>query len=114
MKVIIQVIGADKFVGENGCWSNDKFDAQDFFSLLRAYHFAQSNISGRFRVLLHCPEDGYVACIIEGVGEAVEQEVAEATFEAPVAKGPRATINEVTLREQIWNSRFDVSKLHLN
>lgn len=114
MKVIIQAIAADKFVGENGCWSNDKFDAQDFFSLLRAYHFAQSNISGHFRVLLHCPEDGYVACIIEGVGEVAEQKAAEPAFEVPVAKSPRSTINDVTLREQIWNSRFDVTKLHLN
>ena len=114
MKVIIQDIAADTFVAENGLWATDKFDAQDFFSLLRAYHFAQSNISGRFRVLLHCPDDGYMACIIEGVGTVAEEEIAEVAFEVPISKSNRPHSMEKTSPETVWSNRFDAAKLHLN
>jgi hypothetical protein len=114
MKVIIQDIAAHKFLAENGHWSNDKCDAQDFFSLLRAYHFAQSNVSGRFQVLLHCPDDGYVACIIEGVGAVAEQEIAEVAFDVPVVKSHRPEAKEQISREMVWNGRIDTTKFHLN
>ena len=114
MKVIIQDIAANKFLAENGCWSNDKCDAQDYFSLLRAYQFAHANVSGRFRVLLHCPDDGYLACIIEGVGTVAEEEIAEVAFDVPVVKSHRPESKEQTPGESAWNSRFDMTKLHLN
>src|ERR1700722_7357129 len=70
MKVLIQDIGTGEYLAADGNWVATPRDARDFQTLLRAYNFARENISGRFQVLLYCPEDHYSACIIEGVGSA--------------------------------------------
>ena len=103
MKVIIQDIAAREFLGENGEWVSDKSMARNFHTLLRAYHFAQSNTSIHFRVLLHCPDDDYSASIIEGFGIADE----DLGFCAAQKK------NIFEIREQIAQG-FDVKRLHLN
>ena len=73
MKVIVQDCDTGKYLSTDGCWVAVKDSARDFFTLLRAYQFAKNKISGRFQVLLHCPEDQYTACIIDGVGMAASQ-----------------------------------------
>jgi 3-deoxy-D-arabino-heptulosonate 7-phosphate (DAHP) synthase len=109
MKVIIQDIAAREFLAANGRWVTDKEQAQDFFTLLRAYHFAQANTTIHFRVLLHCPEDDYSASIIEGMGMAEEQ----SAFCVDDFGAPRGRL-ELQPVSEILAKRFDVRCLHLN
>ena len=68
MKVIVQDIETGEYLADSGEWVTTPAEARDFLTLLRAYNFAKETISGRFQVLLYCPEDQYSACIIEGEG----------------------------------------------
>ena len=107
MKVIVQDICSKEYLSEDGQWVTSTAQAMDFSTLLRAYHFARENTSGRFQVLLYCEEDQYSACIIEGEGTA---ELEAAVPGAPV---PAAADNFVRLAEKpgcsIWSrsNRFD-------
>jgi hypothetical protein len=76
MKVIVQDIETGAYLSANGRWVAAQADARDFFTLLRAYHFAKDNTARRFQVLLHCPDDQYSAGIITGVGMAAANEEA--------------------------------------
>lgn len=108
MKVIIQHIAASEFLATDGRWVTDKTQAQDFFSLLRAYHFAQANTSVPFRVVLHCPEDDYSANIIEGVGKAGEMNLFD---DDSTCTPSRFAAEDV---DAILAQGVDVSRLHLN
>ncbi|HZV36958.1 MAG TPA: hypothetical protein VFB72_20445 [Verrucomicrobiae bacterium] len=109
MKVIIQRIDGSDFLTIDGRWVTDKALAQDFYTLLRAYRFAQANTTVSFRVLLHCPEDDYSASIIEGVGKAGEQ----ATFRdsEPEITRSRFEIEDIA---DILAGDIDATRLHLN
>ena len=106
MKVIIQDITGNEFLGPDGRWVPAKEGAKDFFTLVRAYNFAQTNTSVRFRVLLHCPEDGYSASIVEGKGVApVKKSRPVITMDHPADPFKRS----VTLPKS-----FDTTRVHLN
>jgi hypothetical protein len=77
MKVIIQNKETCLYFSARGLWSVRPDDAQDFLTLLPAYHFAQNNVCGRFQVVLFCADDRYHASIIEGNGVAVSSAAEE-------------------------------------
>jgi hypothetical protein len=113
MKVIIEDMAAREFLAADGQWVADKADARDFFTLLRAYHFAQANISGRFRVLLHCIEDDYSASIIEGIGMAdVDPADSDATVNVslPVVEKPIMPARD----DFHWPGRLETARNYLN
>jgi hypothetical protein len=113
MKVIIEDMVAREFLAEDGQRVADKADARDFFTLLRAYHFAQANTSGRFRVLLHCPEDNYSASIIEGIGMAeVDPAGPDATVSVslPLVKKPIMPSRD----DFHWPGRLETARNYLN
>ena len=70
MKVIVQNLHTKEYLAADGRWVADMADANDFLTLLRAYHFARIHTSRGFEVLLYCPEDDYSAGIITGIGIA--------------------------------------------
>ena len=109
MKVIIQDIAGSEFLATDGRWVTDKTQAQDFYSLMRAYQFAQANTSIPFRVLLHCPEDDYSASIIEGMGKAGELSVA--CDDDSNSLQHRFAAEDIA---EILMLSVDVSRLHLN
>jgi hypothetical protein len=73
MKVIIRDARTQNYLSADGGWVRSRDDAGDFFTLLRAYHFAARHTSGRFQVLLYSPDDQYCANIVEGTGTAKEE-----------------------------------------
>jgi hypothetical protein len=114
MKVIIQDIRSGEYLSENGQWVATEAEARDFFTLLRAYHFAHQNITGRFQVLLYCEEDQYSACIIEGVGTAdFKAETSSATVQTQTIEFVRKTNAPV---RAMWSRaiRFDCTANPLN
>ena len=110
MKVIIQDIAAREFLAANGRWVADMTGAQDFGTLLRAYHFAQANTSIHFRVLLHCPEDDYTASIIEGFGLAGED---LAFGLMPATESSKKQSKPLDIHQRLA-MRFDSARVHLN
>lgn len=106
MKVIIQDITGKEFLGPDGRWVSAKDGARDFFTLVRAYNFAQNHTSVRFRVLLHCPEDGYSASIVEGTGTAsTKRSEPVIVLDQPADPFQRS----ITLPKS-----FDAARVHLN
>jgi hypothetical protein len=100
MKVIIQDAKTKRFFSDDGRWVADEEDAKDFISLMRAYHFAKQFTSGRFEVLLYCPDDNYRKSMIEGEGAGGESfgETASCTVveKAGVKTGTRKKAGEST------------------
>lgn len=109
MKVIIQDIAGSEFLATDGRWVTDKAQAQDFYTLLRAYHFALANTTVPFRVLLHCPEDDYSVSIIDGVGKADER----ATFHDNESEPTRSRFETEDVAD-ILARGVEVTRLHLN
>jgi hypothetical protein len=70
MKVIVQNIATGLYLSADGAWVAEEDAARDFGTLLRAFHFATDNVACRFQVMLYSADDDYVACIIEGDGQA--------------------------------------------
>lgn len=87
MKVIVQDLETGAYLSADGRWVATKADARDFFTLLRAYHFAKDNTTKHFQVLLHCPDDQYSARMIDGMGMAAANQEAVSS-PAPQAKTP--------------------------
>jgi hypothetical protein len=113
MKVIIQDLRTKAYFSADGRWVTDKSDATDFLTLLRAYHFARINTSGRFEVLLYCPEDDYSAGIITGIGISDSNTPMESEpFEIPVQYA-RARITSPACRRKFLTT-FDEGRNHLN
>lgn len=110
MKVIVQNIAARKFLGRDGRWVVDQAEARDFCTLLRAYHFAEANTSVRFRVLLHSPDDGYSANIIEGVGHA------DGTFDIifPTSEQAFSENNRIDSTAELLQKTLTGCRAHLN
>ena len=114
MKVIVQDISTKQFLAEDGGWVESEIEARDFFTLLRAFHFATGRLLGRFQVLLHCPDDDYSACIIEGEGMA--------RVSAPVTQIQKVSTSGQFYRNAVIASRLnstrgnrlDASKNYLN
>ncbi|MDB6021211.1 MAG: hypothetical protein JWQ04_1068 [Pedosphaera sp.] len=111
MKVIVQNIAARQFLAADGRWVANKAEARDFFTLLRAYNFAQLNTSVRFRVLLHCTDDGYSASIVEGEGMA---QAKKETHCASAATGSRRPSKSEPSSRFDWTASLDQSRFHLN
>jgi hypothetical protein len=85
MKVIIQDLETNRYFAPSGRWVMAPDAAENFYSILPAYHFAKQNVSGRFKVILYCADDQYSKSIIEGVGQDVGEEISElATPYTPV------------------------------
>jgi hypothetical protein len=110
MKVIIQDIAAREFLAANGQWVADATEAQDFYTLLRAYHFAQANTSIHFRVVLHCPDDDYSASIIEGFGLADED---LGFYVKKANQTPKKNSKPLDIHQRLAMG-FDSGRLHLN
>jgi hypothetical protein len=100
MKVIIQDTKTKAYLSADGRWVANIAEAQDFLTLLRAYHFAKEATSRNFEVLLHCPEDDYSAGIINGVGTG---NLEAANVAAAIEVAPIET-------ESSWSSRLVTSK----
>jgi hypothetical protein len=114
MKVIVQDIATKLYLAAHGAWAPDAASARDFRTLLRAFHFATDNVACRFQVLLYCEDDDYVACIIEGEGNA------EATALAPRAQaveqvaGFSRTLSGNARTGFFRGIRLDETRYHLN
>jgi hypothetical protein len=96
MKVVVQDSESGRYLSPDGRWVATADGARDFHSILPAFHFAQSNTSVRFRVMLYCPDDQYLASMIDGAGTAKPA--------APKPQAPAAVV-----RTMVRHPRFDIT-----
>jgi hypothetical protein len=109
MKVVVQDSESGRYLSPEGRWVAAADGARDFHSILPAFHFAQSNTSVRFRVMLYCPDDQYLTSMIDGAGtaQAALPHDDAATFLNHTARNPR--FGSISFPDVPHHSRF-----HLN
>jgi hypothetical protein len=113
MKVIVLNLHTKEYLAANGAWVADKAGANDFLTLLRAYHFARINTSRGFEVLLHCLEDDYCASIITGIGIANSNAPMDSEpVEIPIHR-PRAGFKSESYK-RFHLPAFDETRNYLN
>lgn len=117
MKVIIQDAKTKRYFSANGRWVASETDAKDFRSLMRAYHFAKQFTSGRFEVMLYCPDDDCRTSIIETEGagmDGVGDKVACATVKHAKSKLAKSKKTADSTQWSRFNACMTSTRNYLN
>jgi hypothetical protein len=114
VKVIIQDLDSRHYLSPTGQWVAGREDAEDFHTLLHAYHFARNNTNRNFQVLLYCPDDQFCSSIISGTGITALEAMPAST---KVAIKRRVKAFKAVRRPQLgtdFNAGADGSRFFLN